>query len=119
MSDLNVGTISDLAGTGPVTLTKQSASKVWVKYTTVSSTAADNSFNVSSLTDQGTGQTDINFTNNMDSADYAIAHSAPISSGNLAHTNFAAGSIRATAYNNTPSAADQDDQCHMIAGDLA
>ncbi len=32
MSEIRATTISDAAGTGPITLTKQSAAKAWVSY---------------------------------------------------------------------------------------
>ena len=67
-SVLNVDTIADKAGTGTVTLTKQSAAKVWAKYDAGST--LNDSFNVSSLADAGTGQYEPSFTNNMSNANY-------------------------------------------------
>ena len=60
-SVLNVDTIADKAGTGPVGLTKQNAAKVYVAATT-SATITD-SFNVSSSTDEGTGDYKYGLTN--------------------------------------------------------
>jgi hypothetical protein len=59
-SQLNVDTIADKAGTGPVGLTKQSAAKAWVNFNGTGTIAADDSLNVSSLSDGGTGLYDIN-----------------------------------------------------------
>lgn len=50
-----------------------SASKAWVKFTSVTTTAINVSYNVTSLTDNGTGDTTINFTTPFSSADYAVA----------------------------------------------
>jgi hypothetical protein len=73
LSEIRVTTVSDTAGTGPVTLTKQSAPKAWVSYTTDSSTSISGSFNISSLTDVDTGYTGISFTNNMSNDNYSVA----------------------------------------------
>ena len=73
-SVLNVDTIADKAGTGPVGLTKQSAAKVWARYNGssgaidgVSGNSLGGSFNVSSVTDVGTGIFEMNTTNAFDS----------------------------------------------------
>ena len=72
-SVLNVDTIADKAGTGPVGLTKQIAPKHFCNYDTDSSTAVrgSGSFNNASLTDNGTGDTTLSLTNNMDSVNYS------------------------------------------------
>lgn len=67
---LNVDTIADNAGTGPVTLTKQSAAKGWVKYDQNGNTV-DDSFNTSSTTDASTGKFQQNHTNSMNNANYS------------------------------------------------
>ena len=68
-SVLNVDTIADKAGTGPVGLTKQSAAKAWLYGpATVASISA--SFNISSVDDDGTGQAGMNLTSSMGSANY-------------------------------------------------
>ena len=66
-SVLNVDTIADKAGTGPVGLTKQEATKHWVNYDAQDQTT-DGSLNQSSLTDHSTGEFSSNFTNNFSSA---------------------------------------------------
>jgi hypothetical protein len=68
MSELRADTITASDGTSPVTLTKQSAAKVWCHFTTVTTTSVNESFNVASLTDTGTGDTDVNLTNAFTSA---------------------------------------------------
>jgi hypothetical protein len=72
MGTLRVTTISDTAGTGPVTLTKQSAAKAWVSFSGTGTIAARDSENVSSLTDNGTGDYTIGFTAAMDNSNYAV-----------------------------------------------
>ena len=61
-SVLNVDTIADKAGTGPVGLTKQEASKFWVSMDTVNNNI-EGSLNASSYTDEGTGVGTISKTN--------------------------------------------------------
>ena len=76
MSELRANTISAADGTSPVTLTRQSAAKAYVFFDGTASTIAPSpggSQNVSTLTDDGTGNYQINFTNSMQSnANYAI-----------------------------------------------
>ena len=75
MSEIRATTISDAAGTGPITLTKQSAAKSFVDYTSVTTTSVNGSasFNVTSLTDGGTGLTTINMSNAMSEANYSVS----------------------------------------------
>ena len=70
MSDLRVDTISASDGTSPVTLTKQSAAKQWV-YFIATMTSIGGSLNVSSINDEGTGDSGINLVSAMSSANYA------------------------------------------------
>ena len=70
MSEIRVTTISDTAGTGPVTLTKQSAAKAWGQYNQ-STPVLNDSFNVSSLEDASAGLGRLYFTSNMNNGDYA------------------------------------------------
>jgi len=64
---LNVDTIADKAGTGPVALTKQSAAKAW-NNTNNAGTTIQNSFGISSLTDSGTGRQIHNVINSFNDA---------------------------------------------------
>jgi hypothetical protein len=67
-SVLNVDTIADAAGTGPVALTKQSAAKMWQGWVYSGSTpTSQGSFNVSSITDTTTGDAAFNLINAMSS----------------------------------------------------
>ena len=70
MSEIRATTISDETGNGPIALTKQHAAKVWVNFTSITTTALRDSINVSSLTDNGTGQTTINITSAMSNTNY-------------------------------------------------
>lgn len=72
MSTLKADTIQSTSG-GAATLTKQIAPKHFCNYDTDSSTAVrgSGSFNNASLTDNGTGDTTLSLTNNMDSVNYS------------------------------------------------
>ena len=65
MSEIRATTISDAAGTGPITLTKQSAAKAWVNFDGTGTVAVRDSQGVSGLVDIGTGQIQVNFTSAM------------------------------------------------------
>jgi len=65
MSEIRATTISDLAGTGPATLTGQYAAKAWVDFTQVGTQSINDSFNVSSITDVDVGRTTPTLTNAM------------------------------------------------------
>lgn len=72
MSELRADTITASDGTSPVTLTKQSAAKAWVKFKTSTATTINDSFNVDSLTDIGSGNTQVNFSNSMSDSNYCV-----------------------------------------------
>ena len=74
MSELRADTITASDGTSPVTLTKQSATKVYAGYN--ASTTLEESLNVASLTDVSSGKTYVNFSNNTATAGYAYNYSA-------------------------------------------
>ena len=73
MSEIRATTISDAAGTGPVTLTKQRAAKHWTNFNGSGSLTLRDSFNQSSVTDLGAGSYTVSLTSSMDdSEDYCV-----------------------------------------------
>jgi len=70
LSEIRVTTISDTAGTGPVTLTKQHAAKGWLFQ---SSGGLIESFNMSSYVDNSTGNSSYNLTSAIISTDGHIS----------------------------------------------
>ena len=127
MSEIRATTISNLAGTGPATLTKQSAAKAWVNFNGTGTVAIRDSFNVASLTDNGTGDYSLVLTSAMDSGDYAVTATTCIESGesdvrvvslNL-NRAFNTTSFSLKTMYNTSTASDRS-QVHADAhGDLA
>jgi len=81
MSELRADTITASNGTGPVTLTKQSAAKAFVSFGGTGTISSNKSLNISSLTDNGTGDYTTNISSAMDSADYIVQTSARDISG--------------------------------------
>ena len=73
MSTLKVTTVSDTAGTGPVTLTGQSAAKAWVDLPEGFASIND-SVNISSIDDDGTGDFGLHYSSSFANAYYATVN---------------------------------------------
>lgn len=84
MSTIKADTLSNLAGsqTVPVSTVAQGSAKAWVNFNGTGTVAIRASFNVSSITDNGTGQYTVNFTNAMVDANYATVSAAGIDISN-------------------------------------
>ena len=94
MSEIRAPTISDAAGTGPVTLTKQAAAKVFCQFDGDASTVtANESLNVSSITDGGIGTYTLTFTNAMSSDNHASMGMRQWS-GVLTHDAYTASTVK-------------------------
>lgn len=75
MSTLKLDTLSNKAGTASVpsdTIVSGTA-KAWVNFNGTGTVAIRRAFNVSSITDRGTGQYTVNFTNALADDNYAVA----------------------------------------------
>jgi len=117
LSEIRATTISDAAGTGPITLTKQSAAKAWVNFNGTGTIAIRDSANVASLTDLGTGWYAVNLTNSFSSADYSSTMG-----GNNFHTatfNSGAGIFNVYKYNSGHASEDTNYIYNTANGDLA
>jgi hypothetical protein len=71
MSTLKVNNITDTSG-GSTNLTVPNTAKAWVNFNGTGTVAIRASFNVSSITDNGTGQYTVNFTTAFTDANYSI-----------------------------------------------
>lgn len=80
MSELRANTLSDASGTGPAALTKQIAAKAQAVYRLASSLLVYRTFNVSTVTDNGTGNSTLSFTSNFNAADYGACGLAGLNS---------------------------------------
>ena len=118
MSEIRVTTVSDTAGTGPVTLTKQHAAKMWINYNGTGTVAIRDSFNAASLVDGGTGIYTINFSNAMGNATYSV-HDHDISYGNGWSELLTTTSYVARRRNESAAYIDSSTIWGLIHGDLA
>jgi len=98
--------------------------KSWVNFNGTGTIAARDSFNHSSLNDNGTGDYTVNFTNSMGNANYLSLNIASYDSQNFGPCGEtktrATGSVRfETRYQGNNSLYDQEDCYVLIHGDLA
>ena len=116
---LNVDTIADKAGSGPVGLTKQHAGKAWLYGTTTAGTT--DSFNVGSGTDHGTGDYSYSFTNAMVNNDYSQSGMASSTDQRRNLTQNTARYSASTIAVELSDAGSNDDTSHCVTihGDLA
>ena len=136
MSTLAIDTIQGKTTAGSVnvrgegsnnTNLQQGLAKMWVNYTGITTTAARDSFNVTSLTDNGTGNTTVNINNDMSNANYSGYYYTSASTGTTHTTfgnaftggfgSFATGSCGQNAYTSTNF--DSYQNLVGIFGDLA
>lgn len=120
MSTLKADTLVAADGTSPVTLTKQSAAKAWFNFRHDTATLND-SFGISSVTDESTGHHFGNYVNSMSNANSATPTMNDSFrtrfEGNLDQTSARTDTIE--GYNSGGSAADSSHSVCIIQGDLA
>jgi len=120
VTGIRANTISDAAGTGPVTLTAQSAAKAWVNFNGTGTIAIRDSFNVSSLTDNGTGNYSLQFTSNMSNTNYpASGFVSQASQADAYICAFATTAIQVLSVDPGVVFADVGTYCAIVQGDLA
>ena len=73
MSTLNVSNITDGTDTVRTSYVLNGSAKAWVNWDGTGTIAVRDSLNVSSLTDQTTGQYEVNFSSNMANTSYYVA----------------------------------------------
>ena len=104
------------------------SAKAWVDFTTITTTSARDSFNVSSLTDLGAGQTTITYSSSMGSANYTGSFYTGANDSNTNYNTFnndwaggfgskTSSSVKTGSYNN--SFVDSHKNDVVIMGDLA
>jgi hypothetical protein len=79
MSTLRVNTLQNAAGTGQPAMS--GAAKAWVNFNGTGTVAIRASFNVTSITDNGTGDYTVNFTNALEDANYCVVTGGTRSDG--------------------------------------
>ena len=127
MSEIRATTISDAAGTGPITLTKQSAAKVFCNLDGTGTVAIRKSLNVSSIADDGTGLYDVNFVNSFSDTDACHVTSKQLNldggtdTANEGIRNLSYSTSMVGLYCRVPSGSNVDSEAIHVAshGDLA
>ena len=119
-SVLNVDSIAAKDGTSPVELTKQSAAKSWCNFDgTAGSVSFADSFNKSSITDDGTGAFTTAFTNNMGNATYTELPASSFFSGIWSSAEMTTSDCKIFTSNASGTNVDRDPTVTATLGDLA
>ena len=112
-------------GNSTTTNLQQGLSKQWSNNTISSNThTIQDSFNTSSLTDDGVGRTDMVFTNNMAGVRYSITSICSYNGGHL-FSHLGNNTLQATNHYRINTAdysgtiLDYDCMCNNVCGDLA
>ena len=118
MSEIRATTISNAAGTGPITMTGQYAAKAWVNFNQIGTQAIQDSFNISSITDLNVGRTTVTLSNSMSNIYYSSVMGSDYNSsqGNMGQL---VGSVGIALLNANNAYEDRDNACIQIMGDLA
>lgn len=95
MSTLNVDTINDRVGTGQPAIS--GLAKAWVNFNGTGTVAIRASYNVSSITDNGTGYYTVNLTTAMPDENFSVVAMCGISTPNTARTNIMTGRATSTS----------------------
>ena len=98
MSTLRVNTLQDATGSNQPAMV--GAAKAWVNFDGTGTVAIRAAFNVSSITDNGTGDYTVNFTNAFSDSNYAVSSISSDSSKTVARI-VGAGSSGNTTYSTT------------------
>ena len=98
---------------------QQGLCKMWVNWNMGGTAGIYDSFNLSSLTDNATGNATLNINNDMANNDYSVVYS-----GNTYHfvgnnSNKAVGSCQVTIHDSSNSATDVSQNDAQVNGDLA
>ena len=126
-STLKINTLTGVSTAGSIAVTgegnstttnlQQGLTKMWAHTTQASTYVLDDSFNVSSIADEGTGRTSFYIANDMANGNYSIGGTCSQESFTIASVGAAAYEGRSFAHDG--SAADSADFTTSVAGDLA
>jgi hypothetical protein len=123
-SILRVDTLTDASSNNSVALetVSQGSLKAWIAVNQDGTMAILDSFNIASISDDGTGKTDATYTSNMSSANYSNSVTAGNSNNKRAHffepsTTQQQIEVHQVSANSTDT--DSTYVCGKVAGDLA
>jgi len=117
MSLIKANNITNVTGGIPTVKSQQLIPTAWVNFNGTGTVAIRDSENVSSITDNGTGQYTVNFSNNMANANYAPSATQ---NGDLFVwiTNLAVGSYSIRSYSGS-AYADRSEVTSTVMGGQA
>ena len=124
MSTLKVNTIQNTSAAHSSTPEEiaQGRANAWVNFDGEGTVAINDSFNVASITDNGTGDYTLNFTNNMSNANYVLCMSGSTNNsytraGTQAASNLTTSTARVFTANSGGTSADREYCAVAIFGD--
>jgi hypothetical protein len=115
MSQLNVDALKDRTGSGQPDIA--GAAKAWVNFDGTGVVAINDSFNVSSITDNGVGNYTVNFINNIANTNYAASGSSGNSSTYITAATFSITDIQVICKSNSDVNTDSSNICAIVFGD--
>jgi len=128
-SILKVDALQGITAAGDITVTseggaatqslQQGLAKAWVNFSGSGTIAARDSLNVSGLVDDGTGNYDINFSNNMNNDDYVLSGAAFARIIGMADNEFFTSYANIRVHDTSGSSSDAGTITSSILGDLA
>ena len=125
-SELRVNTLKDASGNNSIGMSyvAEGSAKVWINFNGTGTIATRDSFNVTSITDGGTGLYTVTIANDMGNVNYSTTGAAgenDDSGGNrsLGLRARAAGSQNLRGFRDGVAADDMAEMCIQITGDLA
>jgi len=124
-TSVDAATYGDGTDSVPASAVLQGTAKAWVSFTGTTTTAIEKSYNVASLTDNGTGDTAVNYTSSMSDAVYSVTAVSDLSVGsnnNVAPVNYENRSVSSSRLQTVNAAASSQDHEYISAvihGDLA
>ena len=128
MSTLLLNTLTGKTSAGSIVVTgeggstttnmQQGLTKIWARVDQVGTQGIDDSFNLTSITDGGTGLTTFTFANDMNNVNYAVTACAEYNSLQSI-TAQATGSAGVAIMNASSAYEDRDMTSIKVSGDLA
>jgi len=111
----------DVTGEGNSTTTnlQQGLCKMWAKLDGSGTIGLDDSFNVGSITDEGTGEYSFTFSNNMNNANFNVAHASDNQMQIHRPSRTTTTSVGINCRNQNNTSEDRDHLFSNVHGDLA
>ena len=125
-SELRVNTLKDDSGNNsvPMEYVANGSAKAWINYNGTGTISARDSLNVGSISDEGTGDYDINLISSMNNDDYCVTcgagrNSASAAAGFQPPNNLTTSQYNISSTDSGGAATDFEQPMSQIVGDLA